>query len=271
MKPAIETQAVLQALSKSKRYRHLAPTLLARIAGEEIPKAKNTADAEKRAKRRLHQIFGAYATPLPYEKLIAKLQAARHDPAAFKRACADIMQLHASTAERLPELDHFYSRIFHVTGKPAKVIDLACGLNPVSIPWMHLSPHCLYVAFDIDSEMIRFLDRYLAMAPVHGVARVRDLVEGPPHSPADVAFLLKTLPCLQHQTDRLLPLLDAVNARHLVVSFPTRSLGNRSKGMTATYRQFFLDLIKGRNWETRELEFSSELVFVVTKPPKQPA
>jgi len=82
-----------------------------------------------------------------------------------------------------------------------------------------------------------------------------------------VAFVFKALPCLQHQTDRLLPLLEAVNARYLVVSFPTKSLGNRSKGMTATYRKFFLDLVKPKDWEVRELVYPSELVFIVTKPP----
>jgi len=60
-----EIDAILAAVADSRRYRHVAPTLVARLAAEELPKSKNAADAEKRTKRRLHQIFGAYATQLP--------------------------------------------------------------------------------------------------------------------------------------------------------------------------------------------------------------
>jgi 16S rRNA (guanine(1405)-N(7))-methyltransferase len=119
---------------------------------------------------------------------------------------------------------------------------------------------------DIDAELAHFLDRFLAMAPVHGVARVNDLVPGPPKAWADVALLLKTLPVLQHQTKDVLPILDAIHAPWLVVSFPTKSLGNRGKGMPSTYRATMQDLLKARpKWESHELAYPSELVYVIKK------
>jgi len=262
-----DVAAIVAAVSQSKRYRHVSPGLVRRLAAEEIPKSKNAADAEKRTKRRLHQIFGAYATPLPYEKLTAKLSAAaKQSPEAFKEATREILKLHASTAERLPVLESFYEPIFKITGKPFKILDLACGLNPLTVLWMNLSANAFYVAVDIDAEMAHFVDRFLAMAPVHGVARVNDLVAGPPRAWADVAFLLKTLPVLEHQTHDVLPILDAIHAPWLVVSFPTKSLGNRSKGMAATYRAIMENLTKSRpNWQTHELTYPSELVYVIKK------
>ena len=148
---------------------------------------------------------------------------------------------------------------------PASVVDLACGLNPLTLPWMNLPPGTRYLACDIDTEMTRFLDGFLRLAPVDGRAEVNDLIAGPPAGRADVAFLFKALPCLRHQTEDLLRILDSIEATWLVVSFPTRSLGNRARGMAATYRAMYADVIGGRSWETRELLYPSELVFVTRK------
>jgi 16S rRNA (guanine(1405)-N(7))-methyltransferase len=262
----IDLDEILNAISQSKRYRHVAPTIVARLAAEEIPKSKNADDAEKRTKRRLHQIFGAYASPLPYDRLIARLDNTQGDPALFKKVCSQILTQHASTAERLNDLEAgFYQRIFEITERPAKILDLACGFNPLTIPWMNLATSAFYVAADIDTEMVRFLDRFLALAPVHGEARLIDLVELTPATTADIAFLFKALPCLRYQTDDLLRILDAIQAPWLVISFPTKSLGRRSKGMRETYRATFDELLKDRPWERQELEFPSELAFVVKK------
>jgi 16S rRNA (guanine(1405)-N(7))-methyltransferase len=261
----IHVDQVLKAVAESRRYRHIAPGLIARLAAEEIPKSKNDAEAEKRTKRRLHQIFGAYATSLPYDKLIAQLEAAQNDPAQFKETCATLLRRHASTAERLPDLENFYDPIFQITGQPTSILDFACGLNPLTIPWMNLPPTTTYLAADIDMEMTRFLDAFLQLAPINGQAITNDLVASPPPASADVAFLFKTLPCLQHQSSDLLSILDKIQAKWLIISFPTRSLGNRNKGMTATYSAFLQNLINPRSWKSHELLLPSELIFILKK------
>src|SRR3954469_1313108 len=265
--PPTDLPAIVDAVVKSKRYRHVAPSIVARLAAEELPKSKNAADAEKRTKRRLHQIFGAYASPLPYDRLAERLDNTQGDPALFKKVCSQILTQHASTAERLNDLEAggFYQRIFEITDRPTKILDLACGFNPLTLPWMELPPSAFYVAADIDAEMVRFLDRFLALAPVHGEARLVDLVELTPSTSADVAYLFKAIPCLRYQTDDLLRILDAIQAPWLIISFPTKSLGGRSKSMRETYRKTLDDLLKDRDWERHELDFPSELVFVVNK------
>jgi 16S rRNA (guanine(1405)-N(7))-methyltransferase len=264
---APEIDAIVAAVAESRRYRHVAPTIVARLAAEELPKSKNIADAEKRTKRRLHQIFGAYARALPYDRLAERLDNTQGDPALFKKVCSQILMQHASTAERLNDLEAggFYQRIFEITGRPNKILDLACGFNPLTLPWMQLPPSAFYVAADIDAEMVRFLDRFLALAPVHGEARLVDLVVQTPSTRADVAYLFKAIPCLRYQTDDLLRILDAIQAPWLVISFPTKSLGGRSKSMRETYRKTMDELLKDRPWERHELDFPSELVFVVRK------
>ena len=130
---------------------------------------------------------------------------------------------------------------------------------------MDLSPAAFYIAADIDAEMVRFLDRFLALAPVHGEARLIDLVEQVPTTSADVAFLFKALPCLRYQTDDLPSILRAIKAPWLVVSFPTKSLGGRSKGLRETYREMLNEILKDDPWERQELDFASEQVFVIRK------
>src|SRR3954469_15789801 len=114
----IDVRSIVEAVASSRRYRHVAPAMVARLAGEEAPKSRNPAEAEKRTKRRLHQVFGAYASPIAYDKALAELRAAGGEAAAFRAACARVMRGHASTAERLADLDEFYERIFAVTGRP---------------------------------------------------------------------------------------------------------------------------------------------------------
>lgn len=256
---------VREVIESSRRYRHLARSVIERMAGEEAPKSRNLAEAVKRTKRRLHQVFGAYATPLPYEKLLQRLGATASEPGAFKDACREVLALHASSAERLPELDGFYQTIFGITGRPGRVLDLACGFNPLTIPWMNLAAGASYVAADIDLEMVDFLDRYLKLAAVNGSAMVNDLVAGPPDVEADVAFLFKTLPCLQHQVSDLGGIIERIRAKWVVCTFPTRSLGNRAKGMVENYRAFFEKIVDGRHWRSKEVVLRSELIFLIER------
>jgi 16S rRNA (guanine(1405)-N(7))-methyltransferase len=149
---APEIDAILAAVAESRRYRHVAPSIVARLAAEELPKSKNAADAEKRTKRRLHQIFGAYARSLPYDRLADRLDNTQGDPALFKKVCSQILTQHASTAERLNDLEAgFYQRIFDITDRPNKIMDLACGFNPLTLPWMNQPPSAFYIAADIDA------------------------------------------------------------------------------------------------------------------------
>ena len=60
-------------------------------------------------------------------------------------------------------------------------------------------------------------------------------------------------------------LLDAINARYLVISFPAKSLGGRDKGMVENYGERFTGLVKGKGWGMEQIAFESELVFIVEK------
>ena len=129
---------------------------------------------------------------------------------------------------------------------------------------MPFSAPVKYTAYDIYADTMRFIQAFMALASIDGRAAVRDVLDDPPTEPVDLALVLKTLPCLE-QLDKLASatLLDALQARYLLISYPVTSLGGRRKGMLANYDAHFRALAAGRSWSVRKFEFSSELAFLV--------
>jgi 16S rRNA (guanine(1405)-N(7))-methyltransferase len=144
------------------------------------------------------------------------------------------------------------------------VLDIACGLNPLAWPWMPYSNNTSYLAYDIYGDLIQFITAVMELAQIRGRAEQRDVVHEPPTTTADLALILKTLPCLE-QIDKTAParLLEQLQAHYLLVSFPARSLGGRQKGMVEHYESRFRQLIDGRDWKVQRFEFPGELAFLV--------
>ena len=117
-----------------------------------------------------------------------------------------------------------------------------------------------------ETSVTNFLNDFFALAGLPGLAEVRDVISRPPDEPADLALVLKTLPCLE-AIDRRAPerLLDALQAPRLLVSFPAQTLGGRRKGMAAHYEAQFGRLLDARGWTARRFEFATELAFLVEK------
>lgn len=265
----VRIEDVLARVAVSRRYRHVAEEVVRRLAAEEIAKSRNLADAEKRTKRRLHQIFGAYTGQPDYpQRLLALARTVEGgDQEAVREVCRAAMATHVSTRERLPVLDRFYAELFAITGVPAVVCDVACGLNPLAVPWMSLPSGARYLACDIDAQLVAFVAGALELFGVEARVDLRDVVTAPPEYAGDVALLLKSVPCLDQQDPGAAArVLAGLRARHIVVSFPSQSIGGRAKGMERTYRARFAALLDELGWQRRrveELELPAELVFVI--------
>lgn len=269
---AADVEAVISAVAKSKRYTVVAPQTIRRIARRALVSAQgNVPDAVKRTKRGLHEIYGAYlpGSAPNYRALLRKVQAAvdTGDEQQLRSVLESAMRVHASTRERLDQLSTFYHEVFRRVPAPKVVNDLACGFNPLAVPWMGLADGVTYVASDIDTGQAGFLDEVLTLLGVEHRVEVVDLVDEPPRVPADLTFLLKTVPCLERQrTGAGWELLDQVASPWLVVTFPTKSLGQKSKGMFRTHSTAFETYSARRPWHVDWFELSNELVYVVEKP-----
>lgn len=259
---------IVERVLRSSRYRDVDRSLLSRLAAEELPRARNADDAVKRVKRRLHQAVGAFrgaGTP----SALADAWTGDLQDSGFQAACADAMRGHASTRERLPHLEGFHAGIWAHTGVPRSVLDLGCGLHPLSLPWMGIGD-ATYLASDVDHRPLESVRAFLELVgQPHGID-ARDVVADPPTDAADVALLLKLVTTLDRQDpEAAARLLRGLRARHAVVSFPGRSLAGRGRGMERTYRERLERLVgdAGRVSAVAESSVPNELVFVLSLGP----
>lgn len=260
--------ALVAEVLASAKYRAVSPELVADLARRELAAHRSRKEAVKAVKNRLHQVAGAYFDARPdYGVWLGDLEAARAAGGpALHDTCLRLMARHASTRERLPILDRFYAEALAGLPPPRSVVDVACGLGPLALPWMPLAPGASYYACDIYADLAAFLGGFFALAGVPGRAEVCDLVRGAPQQPADLALALKVLPVLE-QLDRAAPLrlLRGLEAPAILVSFPARSLGGRAKGMVENYERRFRELVAGERWQVQRFAFPSELAFLVLK------
>jgi 16S rRNA (guanine(1405)-N(7))-methyltransferase len=260
-------EALVAGIGATAKYRDLAPEVVRRVAARELAAHRSAKAAAQATRAKLHQIGGAYFRERTrYAAWLEQLRAANGDPAAQRAACRAIMAAHASAYERLPVLETLFITALAEIGPVASVLDVACGLNPLAIPWMPLSPEARYVAYDMYADMMAFLAEAMPLLGVRGAAHTVDVVALPFDEPADLALVLKTLPCLEQVEKGFAPrLLEALPARHLLVSYPARSLGGRAKGMVETYRAQFAALVAERPWRVQSWLFQGELAFLVDK------
>ncbi len=262
-------EALVAEVQSSPKYHAIHPGLVRRIAALELAKGRKGKEAVKAVRNKLHQVGGAYQENLiDYAKLTSELASlpGHLDDPALQAFCRRAMQQHASTRERLSILEQIFNQALAPLAPVTSLLDLACGLNPLALPWMPLATDAPYYACDIYSDQMEFLNHFLAHIRRPGRAELCDLTAELPAQRAQVALLLKTIPCLEQVDKSIGPrLLDGIPADHLLVSFPVASLGGRGKGMLENYESHFLQLAAGRAWRIQRFEFSRELVFLVSR------
>jgi len=267
---ASELENLVYAVRHSAKYRHACHEVIHNIAVGELAKGRTAKETLKATKNKLHQIGAAYlGETIDYRHWTAELQRASHtgNREEMEAICRQIMRCQSSTRERLTILEQFYNQTLACLPPIRSVLDIACGLNPLSIYWMPVAHDVEYYAYDIYEDMVEFLNRFLEIAGIKGRVMAQDVTTSPPARPADLALILKSLPCLE----QLAPgaearLLASLPARYLLVSFPVYSLGGKRKGMLTHYEQHFQESIAGQPWSVQRFQFSTELAFLVAKP-----
>ena len=263
-----EDQDLIDQVTHSAKYAQLAGTLVSRITREESKKYRSKQDIIQSARTRLHQLTGAYLAPkIDYTQWLIKFQSLDPiDLVELKSTSLGMMRLHASTYERLEVLPTFFQITLASISPVKSVLDLACGLNPLSIPWMPLADEFSYYASDVVNPLVHFLRHYFELYKVNGEASILDLSFSIPSQPVQLALLMKTLPLMEQIEPGLSQkILENLNAEHILVTYPLRSLGGRRKGMEETYRSQFDQLVVGRDWKIQEFRFPNEVAYLVTK------
>jgi 16S rRNA (guanine(1405)-N(7))-methyltransferase len=222
-----------------------------------VDRVVQSSNSEKDAKKKLHQIWGAYYSSIPKFK---KLE---------DKSVDDLLRIHSSTNERMGDYPEFYKRIFEITGVPRKITDIACGFNPLAYKYIREFGDIEYVGIDIDVAEVEFINIYMEESPevsckVGDVFDEETWIEDANSS--DILLLLKLLPVLEQQTKGTSQdFINKLTTNHLIISFPTKSISGKEKGMTNNYLEWFRDLETEKYEEIGELEFEREVILILKK------
>lgn len=263
MKSALEE--VIENIKNSPKYRSIDEELIRSIGQEQLERRKSLKEAIKFTRAKLHQVGAVYFDrKIDYKHWMYKLSIS--DKKHIPDLCRTIMSTHSSTRERLPILEAFYEKIFSQLPPIHSILDIACGLNPLAIPWMKLGDQVNYFAYDIYQDLAIFLNQFFSILDVSGKAYTCDILRNPPIQNADLALILKAIPCLEQlRSDAGTTLLENTPAQYLVVSFPVKSLSGKQKGMLTYYDDYFQTITNGKGWTVSKIVFSEELVYIVKK------
>ena len=269
MKDPATVQSLVEAVRNAPKYAAIDTGLVQALVEQELAKGRSPKETIKAVRNKLHQVGSAYQEkPIDYALFTQKLSALPRDlhSPEIKTFCLEAMREHTSTRERLGFLESFYNQPLAGLGSIHSLIDLACGLNPLALPWLPLAPNAQLFACDIYADMADFLNTFYAHTGVNGRAFTCDLIHHLPEQQVELALLLKTIPCLE-QVDKSIGrrLLSSIRAEHMLVSFPVHSLGGRGKGMRANYDQHFQELMNGLPWQVARFDFPGELVYRLSR------
>jgi 16S rRNA (guanine(1405)-N(7))-methyltransferase len=248
-------------LRAGRKYAGLSDEALRRTAAWALERSRSQREAAKLARRKLHQAYAAY---LPAAGMRDAERAAASLGADVRVACRAVLSCHLSTRERLPYMEDFFAAAFGELTGALRVVDLACGLTPFSIPWMALTAGATYLAIDFDARAEQLTRQLAAHVAVDLRPSTADLVSAPPALQVDVALVLKAIPTLeQQQPGAGAQLLARINARRTAISVAAHSLGGRRKGMREHYEEMLERLLPGRMAHAERWDFPSETLFVL--------
>ncbi len=260
--PVLE-ERILRRLMDSGKYSIVYEGTLRKIISTMTLRFKKEKEIEKNVRKKLHQIYGAYQNSNINYKLLSI--------SGGESGVDKVLKSHVSTAERMGFYEEFYGKIFDVLGEPGKkykIYDAACGLNPFSAFYFKERVE-LYHCSDIDVEANKEINRFFTENGLSNFSSSnRDLmVDEIPFSDYDVVFLFKTLSCIERQEKGSAKkiLQNALAAPIVVVSFPSKSIGGKEKGMVENYSNFLDELLEDIPHAKTVIHFPTEAVYVVFK------
>lgn len=230
-------------------------------------KSKRFKQILKDVRKKLHDIYGVFVLDKKDLNLLKNhLKKIKKIDDKASDIHRKILLTHKSTAERLDNYEIVYKKIFMLTGKPDKILDLACGLNPLSFPWMHLKK-LFYYASELTGEDSRFIQNYFDLmekySGLHGKAFAMNLFNLKKLPEVDVCFLFKVLDSLEDlKKDYSEKLLKIIPAKFIVVSFPTMSIGGRNP---IRQRGWFFRMMRNLGYSAETFEIENEVFYIIKK------
>ena len=255
---------LIKEIKKNKKYKTIAEEVILREIKEYFkknPDATEDKSTIKEIRAQLHKSYSSFQTKKKNkrEKYLEELDTDK------------LLSITLSTKERLDDYKKLYQNIFKITGKPKTIIDIGCGLNPVSYPLMSLKK-LTYLVYDIDEEDIKFLNKYFKIMKskgLNGKAEILDVrnnkkIFSLPSS--DIILLFKVLDLIDkenHKPSEELIKILIKKTDFIIASFATKTITR--KQMKYPKRKWFELMLERLNLKFKIIETSNEIYYVVSK------
>lgn len=228
IEPAVARQIIAETFASRPA---LLQKILATHPRQDVTRLSDYKAAIKQARQRVYYHLRQYHRDHTQETLLKQrlshLVRSSAPPDQLQPVITELLRAHISTQERLDHYGAFYHTLFSILPPPRTIIDIGCGLHPLSYPFTTAGQQSeLYLAIDKDPQAIQLVAAFAPTAtPAHLLPLVSDigllnwqhcLVDG--LYPYDLAFMLKLIPVIARQQKALLPLLAAIPARRILLT-----------------------------------------------------
>ncbi len=154
------------------------------------------------------------------------------DSSQISQVVTDLLLTHVSTEERSPCYQDFYRYLFDLIESPKSIIDIGCGLHPLSYPFHAQSNTVTYLAIDNAPEVIHTLSIFAPYAKptnlipvcsaINKITWAEYLIDG--NKSFELAFMLKLIPVIYRQEREVLTQLANVPADMILVTASSEAL-----------------------------------------------
>ena len=265
-----QAEKIIAEARASRKYRELElpESMLRQILAEQAAKGGSTAEITAAFRKKLHNIVAPYLEDIDYPAETQQMRAffgTNPSAAQEKQWAASVMAKHASTRERLDQLDAFCSVLREIIGSPATILDLACALDPLLLPWLGLPPEVKFLAYDIHKPRLDFLSQFFMLRYPNARAIHQDILAEPPEFEADCVFFFKEA----HRFEKRLPgcngpFFASLRAPLLLVSLPSADLSGHHT-LVDYHTQLIHKACADRGWDLECRQVADELLFVIRK------
>jgi 16S rRNA (guanine(1405)-N(7))-methyltransferase len=209
------------------KYPDLLEKIGARYEDEDVTRWRDYKNAVKEARKAVYYDLRQYKRGQEAIARFIRAAESGEDAETVDALKSAALSAHASTAERGDSWRAFYPALFAIIGgKPESVLDLGCGLDPLTYPFGGATVR--YVAVDRDQEAVAAVAAYAPYAqPTELIAICADLAEWRPDQDFELALMLKLIPVLARQHRDLLPELAAIPARYMAITASEHALTRR--------------------------------------------
>jgi 16S rRNA (guanine(1405)-N(7))-methyltransferase len=263
---------LLHEIKRNKKYSTITDEIVLEEINNYLKKnklEKITKQDIKEIRNQLHRLYSSYlrGNKSKRNKLIEQL---KENPNSLD-IINKILATSVSAKERLEGYENIYNEIFNITGKPKTIVDIGCGLNPISYPYIHVK-ELTYYCYDIDTEDIDFLNEFFKIMKPYGlngkaqILNARNLQEIAHLPSSDITFIWKLIDLINTKDSKpgeeLIQLL--INkTKFIVASFATRTIGG--KPMNLPRRKGFELMLERINLKYNNIKTRNEIYYIICR------